>query len=50
MQKWKPQIDGSFVNELNIQGQEKVYLSENQVNSVLGLCIVSWLLQATAVK
>ena len=26
-QKWKPQIDGLFINELHIYGLEKVYLS-----------------------
>ena len=34
-QNWKPQIDGLFINEVHIYGQEKVYLCENQFTSVL---------------
>ena len=35
VQKRKPQIDGFFLNELHIKGQEKVHLIENQITIVL---------------
>ena len=42
-QKRKPQIDGSFLNVLHIQGQENNYCCQWLVI----LCILGWLLQAT---
>ena len=42
-QKRKPQIDGSFLNVLRIQGPENNYCCQGLVL----LCILGWLLQAT---